>query len=459
MRSILLAACLWFSVSAFAGLCSRFPDKSSSAFDSTQSIITLPWRTDFPTSAPSTLHAWQKPGISFNEDWISYIEAVLSEVRASGIKVTNNSITMPSTAPWWITPWMDVGRTGREPLLGLTTERSPDPGDLSPNSAGGLQTLAIGWYNAEGAVSLGEVFRDPCDPKIPMIPGGARWTFKDQTASFKFLFTTASIGEVKYLIGAPTVQAMISGQKTLLRLLQVDVAVRDPRAADTSWVFGTFVWIGPPKGDGLFDNLVPVGLMWGNDPGSQAEKLSEFATLHQSELNSALAGQVWQAGGSGWSERPFPGFQGRLNGPADNWRSSCMACHAAAQYPRNQTLGAPPRGIKATDQISPQQISAIFARYFVNVQGGHLIDPQADQATPIRALPLDYSLQLQTAFTRICEACASGDLSGTTPTICRTAAPPISTATCPSKTSTTSRTLLKALVSPKGNLNDALPRQ
>jgi hypothetical protein len=29
---------------------------------------------------------------------------------------------------------------------------------------------------------------------------------------------------------------------------------------------GTFVWRGPRKGDGVFDNLVQVGLMWGNDP-------------------------------------------------------------------------------------------------------------------------------------------------------------------------------------------------
>ena len=349
MRAILLAGLLALATAAHAGLCPRFPDQASSAYDAKAKKIKLPWRTDLPSAVPASQHAWQATGIDFETDWRGYIAAVLSEVKASGIAIKSNKITMPANSPWWITPWMDYTSTGRDPLIGMTTERGPDPGDLSPTSIAGHSALAIGWYNAEGAASLKEIFSDPCDPKLPQLAGGARWTFKPQSAAFKFLFTDAPASEVAYLAGAPTVRAMVAGKAITLRLIQVDVAVRDPRATQTSWVFGTFVWVGPAKGDKLFDNLEPVGLMWGNDPGVQANTLAGFAPVQQSKLNHALAGKAWQANGSGWPQRPYPGFQGRLNGPADNWRSSCLACHASAQYPRDAQLGAPPRGVKATD--------------------------------------------------------------------------------------------------------------
>jgi hypothetical protein len=458
MRAILLAGLLGLATAAHAGFCPRFPDKASSAYDATAKKIKLRWRTDLPSTIPVVQHAWEAPGIGFETDWRGYIAAVMSEIKASGIAIKNNKITMPASSPWWITPWMDYTRTGRDPLIGLTTERGPDPGDLSPTSTAGHSALAIGWYNAEGAASLKEIFSDPCDPKVPQLASGARWTFKPQTAAFKLLFTDAPASEVAYLAGAPTVRAMVAGKATTLRLIQVDIAVRDPRATQTSWVFGTYVWVGPARGDELFDNLEPVGLMWGNDPGVQANVLAAFAPLQQSKLNEALAGKVWQANGSGWPQRPYPGFQGRLNGPADNWRSSCLACHASAQYPRDVQLGAPPRGVKATDSLTPAEISAKFAPYFVNVQSGHLINPQADQTTPLPAAPLDYSLQLQTAFSRICQACARGDLTGATPSLCKLASPPIEATSCPAKTVVPSP-LHKALFRAKGNLDEALPRQ
>lgn len=456
MRHLLIAVCaLWLATPAVAGLCPRFPDRASSAYNPVAKRITLPWRTDFPNSAPSTPHAWEAAGVRHDADWRTYIQAVLSEVKTSGVSIANNKITMPAASPWWITPWMDVGRTGRERLLGLTTERSPDPGDLSPTSGSGHLSLAIGWYNAEGAASLREVFADPCDPMVPTPSGGGRWTFRPNTATFKLLFTDAPQTEVSYLARAPTVLARVGSKNVTLRLIQMDVAVRDTRATQTSWVFGTFAWMGPRKGDGFFDNLVPVGLMWGNDPGRFANTLAGFAAISESQVNGDLAGKVWQENGTGWPQRPYAGFQGRLNGPADNWRSSCLACHASAQYPRDTRLGAPPRDVEANTPLTPDEIKTRFERYFVNVPSGHLIDPVADQQVPLKATPLDYSLQLQTAFRRICEACSAGDLTGKTPRICAAAIPG---ANCPAKTARPSARH-KALMAPKGNLDEALPRQ
>jgi hypothetical protein len=343
----------------------------------------------------------------------------LSEVRTSGISIANDSISMKANADWWIAPWMDYGANGREPLEGLTKERGPKAGDLSPTSLGNHQVWAIGWYNAEGSYALGQVFSDPCNPSIPTGASGSAWTFPNGTAAFKLLFTTADGSEVSYLNGAPTVRAKIGPSQfsdsdgvANLRLLQVDVGVRDPDASGTDWVMGTFIWQGPATGDGLLDNLVPVGLMWGNDPGVQNNTFASPAAIQQTGLNAKLAGVVWQGSNQTWPERPFPGFQGRLNGPADNLRSSCLSCHGLAQWRRHPQLSIvpsydldpPPTAAKITDLVG---------KYFKNVKGGTLND------SAVSAVPLDYSLQLDAAFTRMCQACGDEVLSGPTPDLCR----------------------------------------
>ena len=422
MRVVLLAVlALVVAPAESEARCTRLPESASTAFNTAANKITLPWRTDYTATLASQTHAWQ--ALQFDQDWRGYIAAVLSEVKASGVQIANKTITMPGNAPWYIALWMDYTDNGREPLLGLTKERGPDAGDLAPDSPGGRQVWAIGWYNAEGAFGLGQVFADPCNPKVPQPAGGQPWTFPNHTASFKLLFTDMTESQLPYLGGSPVVEAMIdppsgSGerQKRELRLLQVDVAVRDPQAMQTEWVFGTFVWKGPKTGDGLFDNLVPVGLMWGNDPARENPVWANFAPMiQQSQLNPDLAGVVWQGAGVTWPRRPYPGFHGRVNGPADNLRSSCLSCHSLAQWRRHPGLRLlptyslnPPNGPPDADKITD-----IRTKYFRNVKGGTLVDPN------VSALALDYSLQLEAAFTRMCAACREQKMTGATPDLCR----------------------------------------
>jgi hypothetical protein len=226
-----------------------------------------------------------------------------------------------------------------------------------------------------------------------------------------------------------------------MRLLQVDVAVRDRRATETEWAMGTFVWIGPRIGDGFFDNLQPVGLAWGDDPGKHNPQWNGFADLKQTALNIQLSAAIWQRG-SEWPHRPFPGFQGRLNGPADNMRSSCISCHGLAQWPRStktvRKLGTNPAGtvnivpryktIEPIDAGAPplnaEDVKHLSSLYFSNVRGGTVADPShmerptgSDPRTKA-AIPLDYSLQLEAALARMCRACAQGRLIGEVPTMC-----------------------------------------
>jgi hypothetical protein len=115
-----------------------------------------------------------------------------------------------------------------------------------------------------------------------------------------------------------------------------------------------------------------------------------------------------------WPQRPYPGFQGRVNGPADNLRSSCLSCHALAQWRRHKDLGIVPT-YKLNPPPTPTEITTLVADYFRNVLGGTIakIDPTAT------AISLDYSLQLEAGFTRMCAACDQGKLTGATPDLCK----------------------------------------
>ncbi len=417
------------------GVCARFDLTKSTAFNTAAQPIAYPWRRDLPSDGGGDAHAWND--IRPQDDWEGYMAAVLTEIKAGGLMIAGGKAAMRPDAEWWIAPWMDYTDNGREKLMGLTKERDPGAGDLAPTSPSGPQVWAVGFYNQEGAHALGKVFADPCNPQVP----ASGWTMPDGAASFKLLFTTATGEDVSYLAGSPEISAFVGsvfGQRRpgTVRLLQMDISVRDSRAPN-GWVLGTYIWQGPAKGDGLFDNLVPVGLMWGNDGEAAASPRDAFATLADTKLNPALAGVVWRGHGQDWDERPWPGFQGRLNGPADNLVSTCMSCHALAQWPRSKRLSILPTGSKYTLNAlnDPANRASLAADYLRNVPGGTLTDPS--EAAPSSgwggARPLDYSLQVEAAFTRMCKACQDGNIKGPTPDMCRIegARTYVSTPVCP----------------------------
>jgi hypothetical protein len=391
-----------------AGACEL---RDSTATNPTTGKVELPWRKDYPTQQPNDSRPWE--AIEFETNWREYMTSVLATVKASGLKLEANRVVMDAGSRWWLSPWMDIGPSGREYLIGLTKERSPDRGDLAPGSPSSYQVWAIGWYNAHGAYTLGQIFRDPCDPDL----ASAR-LFREGTASFKLLFTDADPAVVTYLKEAPTVKAAVDAfgvrfegkvrerEPRELRLLQVDIAIKDRRAKQTGWVFGTFAWIGPRKGDGLFDNLRPVGLQWGNDPRAFSSKYAEIVSLSEGMVDQSLKNE----GLFGWDQRPFLGFQGRVNGPADNKASSCLSCHGASQRPRSIRL----RLVRSLPSTATEaEIRKHVDDYFRNIRAGELFD----DTTP-GAAPLDYSLQIESGFFRLCQAYTAGTLIAPKPAIC-----------------------------------------
>lgn len=52
-------------------------------------------------------------------------------------------------------------------------------------------------------------------------------------------------------------------------LMQFDLIVKDTKSAPKSgWVFATLVYDKDAPGSNVWDKLVPLGAMWGNDPES-----------------------------------------------------------------------------------------------------------------------------------------------------------------------------------------------
>jgi hypothetical protein len=222
-------------------------------------------------------------------------------------------------------------------------------------------------YNRLGGYTIGQVW---CDPKNPLALAAR---FPEGTVAFKLLFTTATPSQVPYLQDSFEWQAYVasshSGARTIqtVRLLQVDLAVRDARAASTTgWVFGTFVYDGTVPGNTPWERLVPLGLMWGNDPTLTRARYQAGDRPVETVILTDTIGGVPQH--LGWS--------GRLNGPVDNPLSSCLSCHSTAQDPYVRSF-AP-----AQNTPDAQGVSI----WFTNIASGVPFMPGGAS--------LDYSLQL-----------------------------------------------------------------
>jgi hypothetical protein len=180
-----------------------------------------------------------------------------------------------------------------------------------------------------------------------------------------------------------------------VRFIQMDFMVRDPRAAATGgWVFGTYVYNGALAHPNLWHNVVPVGLMWGNDPDATSHADSNPAPV-KTEINPDLTHTVIN------TSPDLPpmhlGFGLRLNGPGDNTMSSCQSCHATAQYP---AISAIMPSMASKDGMPLQPGSAQWMRWFRDVPCATPFDPQANS--------MDYSLQLAASVQNFIAAKSAG---------------------------------------------------
>lgn len=252
---------------------------------------------------------------------------------------------------WYHAPWMtlafgnspaDVANgtigTGREPICGLTQERSAPARYLhAKQTRDGVQSWAVGLFNQPGAYILGRIWRDQWTADL------SEMKYPEGTFVIKFLFTEASEAEVPYLKGSPTWSANIytkegatTRETKFMRMLQIDFAIRDKRMdAQTGWVFGTFMYAntaGSTSADWK-QNVVPVGVMWGND-----HDVTSSASFKEQVLNPVVAKMRDDKLLFDLAVRHDFGWQDRVNGPIDNPVSSCLSCHSSAQVHKRDNI-------------------------------------------------------------------------------------------------------------------------
>ena len=259
----------------------------------------------------------------FDKQPEDYIRAVLKYVLEGNVAVDWDIARNPIRT-WYHTPWMHFGNNGREPIHGLTRERGSRWHELSDRQTRRTNNWAVGFYNARGAFTIGQVWSDSTNPD------SSEAQFRAGTVSAKLLFTDATDEEAPYLKSSKSLvwKAQINrGEKPVkLRLLQLDIAVRDSHADPyTGWVFGTFMFDSAQNGTNYVENLVPVGLQWGNDPTFTYVDYKNGSRPSEGWINPYVAKL--------FAKRPPDGdlgYLGRVNGPVDNPFSSCLACHGRA---------------------------------------------------------------------------------------------------------------------------------
>jgi hypothetical protein len=315
---------------------------------------------NYPTSKPAKEAPWESFDFKTQPD--AYVRAVLSYALEGNTNV-NWDVDQNSIRKWYHAPWLDAGPSGREFIRGMTHERTSQPGELYPIPNTKFTNWAVGMYNPLGGYILGRVWNAAGGPDA------TKAKFPNGTVAIKLLFTTATKNQVPFLHDSLEWTADIHrdpNKLETLRLLQIDVAVRDTRnASRTGWVFGTFIYNGDAPGTTVWDRMVPVGLMWGNDPTvTETDVSSGTKTLKQTWLNPTAKPLMQHYG---WADR--------LNGPVDNKISSCLSCHSTAQLPAITLNNALPSGTEA------QRL-----HWFRNIKSGKPFNPGGQS--------LDYSLQL-----------------------------------------------------------------
>jgi hypothetical protein len=323
---------------------------------------------------------------------------------------------------WYNDPWLGSQREAIHGML-LGNERIDD--SLFPKS--GLTkpftTYVLTYYNRTAAQTIGAIWRDPHAPQL----GGGAAQYADGSVTIKLAFTTAGPAEWPAMRGALGWPIMMSANATTGRfdrptlargyLMQVDIVVKDTQSApQTGWVFTTLVYdrATRPGSRGVWDQMVPLGAQWGNDPRVDSAANPAAPLL-----------ETWVNPQAPLYARETLGWGGRLSGPNDHGvndisvasaggrslvrraaNSSCLSCHGASQWnPANPAQGMtsfmmpllPPepgaaRSAGAPYLNSPAPGSAAWLRWFQNRAGDEPMDSGSiagdyDLALTFRVLP------------------------------------------------------------------------
>lgn len=364
-------------------------------------------KTDFPKARPKSSKLPPALKINVFEKPLEYIESVKEYCLAGNLPNWNPHHN--KQADWYHIPWLhptsDIfpPNGGTEGFHGLIKEAPVGPYQLHSSQTGEYQIFAITLINDFAGYTMGQMWKDPANPDPRATDKRFGGGFPEGAVFCKLLFADLQPGDdsVPYLASPFQWQGYITQSWNsptravrYLRLLQMDIMVRDTRVdSTTGWVLGTFVYNGQlnerncaGREDDMacrFNNLVPLGAQWGDDPTVRENKINSYPYT-QTWINTDIKESVINKS----ADLPpmHLGWGGRLNGPADLNTSSCNSCHASAQFPQISPLVAPSATIANGFAPSPEGGTDSWMTFFQNVP--------AATSKVAEAFSTDFSLQV-----------------------------------------------------------------
>ncbi|MCX8534651.1 hypothetical protein [Chryseobacterium luquanense] len=342
---------------------------------------------DYPQTydGSNVKYPWQEINFTDKNKYEDYMNTVLKYCLEENVD-NDFKVQKNTSRKWYHAPWMHnddqyiintnkdslyVG-AGREALRGLTQEITSKPGQLHDLQTHPSQTWAVSFYNEPGGYTFGKVWKE----KTPNIDAS---DFPEGTVCFKLIFTDAPVEEVPFLKGSlewdahiydNTVKKNITGKLIKkVRLIQVDIAVKDSRAKDTQWAFGTFIYNNAKKGEKWYEKLEPVGIGWDNDV-DELDDINKFPNnfinnkLKENIVNPSLIKNEKSVNHPDQAYVTHLGIGGRMNGPVDNQRASCISCHSRAALNSNYDA------LDLADFSNNAYNATMFKEFFQNVKGG-----------------------------------------------------------------------------------------
>ncbi|WGK88919.1 hypothetical protein [Pseudomonas migulae] len=361
---------------------------------------------NFPiTVADQSNQPWMVKNPKILSERADYYKAVLDY----GLQALDGDMTNgcpQASADWFHAPWMTRGPSGREPLCGLTKERSTRAGYVYPSLTTKRQAWAVGLYNNTGGYQFGQVWKDKNNPDLTKL------NFQNGSFVIKFLFVDIDKNDKEYthLIGSPEWKAHVyldekestvidreGKRKTKpMKLIQIDFGVKDQRfSSTTGWIFGTFMYNNQTGEEpaNWRDNLVPVGLAWGNDPGKTDSASFSEGFLSDEIKSLRSTGVLFDP-----NKRTYFGANDRVNGPIDNPESSCLSCHGTAQVHAKKSIWQPITPAIKNGANAPEEIRMLWFR---NIKSGEpfvFTDAQLSEVSNPVGQPIEWTPPLMKEF-------------------------------------------------------------
>jgi hypothetical protein len=254
---------------------------------------------------------------------------------------TNNQAWTAAQYGWFNEPWMG---SQREAILG-TYLGNGNPANMFKTLKEDEAGYALVLYDSTAAYTVGQIW-GKTGQKINLVNDAAQ--FKEGSVIVKLAFSNINYPEWPVMQGAQTfsiydtiatsASPMTGYQVRKVSFFQMDVIVKDSKTAPkTGWVYSTFVYDKDVKGS-FWDQMVPLGAMWGNDPDVISPVAPPYPPLKETVINPSAPAYSTET--LGWG--------GRLSGPNDGAVlqnitdvngttyktlavSSCMSCHLPAQ--------------------------------------------------------------------------------------------------------------------------------